>query len=894
MIGQTISHYQILEKLGEGGMGVVYKAQDTKLDRLVALKFLPSHVSGSEQDKARFVQEAKAAAALNRPNICTIYGIEDNDGQMFIAMEFVEGDTLRAKGSNVPFKQAIEIGIQIADGLAAAHEKGIVHRDLKPENIMIQKDGRVKIMDFGLAKLKGASPLTKAGSTVGTAGYMSPEQVQGLETDHRTDIFSLGVILYELLSGQSPFKGVHETALNYEIVNVEPDPISTVKPDIDPDLDVVVLDCMAKDVRDRCQSVAEVARDLRRFKRESSRARVSRVTAVRPAQKFSEVQPVERIPKKLLGRDQLPWAIATVVFFLLGYAVATIYFGEVTEVRVTRASILPPEKTTFVATGGGHIALSPDGRTIAFVARDSSGNAVLWVRSLNALSAQPLRGTEGAQYPFWSPDSRFLGFFAAGKLKKIEASGGPGQTICDAPEGRGGTWNRDGVIVFAAGFNAPLSRVSAAGGVPSLLRQLDSTRSEISHRWPHFLPDGHHFLYVSRTLVGGTGEGDAIYAGSLDSTMPHKVVVSASSNMAYAAGQLLFMREQALMSQPFDIDRLELMGEAVPVAEQVQYDPSFSRAVFSVSENGVLTYQTGLTSGGRQLVWFDRSGKVLGTVGKPAEYFTPRLSPDGRRLAVDLFDPQSRNIDVWLCEITRNVWTRFTFDPGIDRDPAWSPDGSRIVFRSNRSGRFHLYQRASSGEGSEEILFESNDDKVPTSWSMDGRFLAYHTPGNPKTLADLWVLPLKAQEAKDDRKPILFLQTDFNEVGSDISPDGRWIAYSSNESGRSHVYVRPFPGPGGKYQVSTTGGLRPRWRLDGKELFYLADDNKMMAAEVKAGGATFEVGQVRPLFQTHPFLSGAAYDVTADGQRFLVNTIVGEESSPITLVVNWPEELKKK
>lgn len=874
-------------------MGVVYKAQDATLDRFVALKFLPPHLSASEEDKARFALEAKAAAALNHPNICTIHGVEQYESQIFIVMEFVEGETLRAKDSNLPFKQAIEIGMQIADGLAAAHEKGIVHRDLKPENIMLQKDGRVRIMDFGLAKLKGASRLTKAGSTVGTAGYMSPEQVQGHETDHRTDIFSLGVLLYEMLAGRSPFKGVHETAINYEIVNVEPDPISAIKPDVDPELDVIVLDCMAKDVRDRCQSVAEVARDLRRFKHESSRARVSRVTGVRPVQKFSQAHPVEPVSQSLFGRERLFWIIATIVFFLLGLALAVIHFGEVPDLRVTRTTILPPETTGFVAGGGGHLALSPDGRTLAFVARDSSGKTLLWVRPLKTISGQPLRGTEGAEYPFWSPDSRFLGFFAEGKMKKIEASGGPAQTICDAPSGRGGTWNREGVIVFAAAIGTPLSRVSAAGGAPIQLTTIDTARRERSHRWPQFLPDGQRFLYVGLTIGGGRGEGDVLYASSLDTTEGSKIIVNASSNMAYTAGHLLFMREQSLVCQPFDEDRLELSDEAVPVAEQVQFDLSFGKAAFSLSENGLLVYQTGTVVGGRQLVWFDRSGKRLGTLGKYGEYFTPRLSPDGKRLAIDLIDPQSRNFDIWLGDIARDVWTRFTFDPEIDRDPVWSPDGSRIVFRSDRKGRFDLYQRSSSGAGSEDILLESAADKLPSSFSLDGKFLAYHA-GNPKTLNDLWIIPVNLQEVKGDRQPTLFLQTDFNETFGVFSPDGRWMAYSSNESGKSHVYVRPFPGPGGKYQVSTTGGSRVRWRRDGKELFYLADDNRLMAAEVRAVGGAFEVGQVRPLFAISPFLVGGAYDVTADGQRFLVNSVIGEEGSPpITLVVNWQEELRK-
>ncbi len=903
MIGTTITHYTILEKLGEGGMGVVYKAQDTKLNRAVALKFLPAHLAASEHDKARFLQEAQAAASLNHPNICTIYGIDEHEGQIFIAMELVDGQTLRDSRQTFSLKQTIDIGIQIADGLAAAHEKGIVHRDIKPENIMIRKDGIVQIMDFGLAKLRGASRLTKEGTMVGTVGYMSPEQVQGQELDHRTDIFSLGVILYEMLSGQSPFKGVHETAIIYEIVNVDAAPISSLKPEIDAELDGIVLECLAKEKTERYQSVAEVAKELRRFKRESSRQRVSRVSVAREAYRPSGLQqaqipesaePATSSKSTLSGR--LPWIITSGIFLLASIVLAVLHGGETKDVRVTRTSILPTEKTNFVASGGGHLALSPNGRMLAFSARDSMGKILLWVRPLSAMSGQPLSGTDGAEYPFWSPDGRFIGFFAGGKLKKIEAAGGPPLTICDATSGRGGTWSRDGIILFAASTNTPILRVSAAGGSPAVVTTLDTARHENSHRWPLFLPDGRHFVFFARAASGGANESDAIFAASLDSTEPMKVVVHASSSMAYAGGMLIYMREQSLMAQPFDADRLQTSGDAFPIAEQVQYDGSFNRANFSISENGILAFQSGSSVGGRLLTWYDRSGKKLGVVGKLGEYFTPRLSPDGRRLAVDLYDPQSRNIDIWLCDLGRDVWTRFTFDLGIDRWPVWSSDGSKVFFASNRRiGHYDLYQRSSSGAGSDELVLTSSEDKVPSSSSTDGKYLVYHTTGNARTQTDLWVFPLASQGAGGNQEPIRFLQTEFAEQAGSLSPDGKWLAYVSNESSKFHIYVRPFPGPGGKYQVSTTSGARPRWRRDGKELYYFADDNKLMAVEVKASGSTFEVGSVRPLFDAHAYQLGLVYDCTPDGQRFLFNMVAGEETStPVTLVVNWDAELKKK
>jgi serine/threonine protein kinase len=910
MIGQTISHYKILEKLGEGGMGVVYKAQDTTLDRIVALKFLPAHLAASEQDKARFLQEAKLAATLNHPNICTIHAIEEHEGQQFIAMEFVEGQTLREKSfvgadrrSPLSIKQSIDIAIQIADGLAAAHEKGIVHRDIKPENIMIRKDDIVQIMDFGLAKLRGASRLTKDGATVGTIGYMSPEQVQGQEADHRSDIFSLGVILYELLSGQSPFRGMHETAIMYEIVNVDVAPISSLKPEIDPALDAIALECLAKEKIDRYQSAAEVSKELRRFKRESSKARVSRASMTHEAYRPSGVQSSvtvlpqpELIPqaerfslKKLLTPERLGWSVAVLVFATL----ALLHLMERSpEGRVTRSTILPPEKLNFSTTFGGHIALSPDGKLLAFVSRDTASQTRLWVRPLNALTGQALNGTDGASFPFWSPDSRFIGFFADGKLKKIEASGGPPQTLCDATGGRGGTWNEKGTIVFCpSGGVFPLSRVSAAGGVPVAITKLDSSVSQTSHRWPYFLPDGEHFLFSTRTSFGGVGDGDGIFVGSLDTTFVPRRLVNSGSSAAFANGHLLFAREQTLMAQPFDLKTLSVVGDAVPIAERVYFESFTSKTSFSTSQNGTLVYQTGTSSSGIKLVWYDRSGKQTNTINKYSVFNDLRISPDGKRIAVSQFDDKNRNTDIWLYDISRSFWTRFTFDAAGERWPIWSPDGNSILFASDRKKRNDMFQRAASGAGGEELLLESNLQKYPSDWSRDGKLIAYTTL-DQKNREDIWILPMKG-----DRKPFLFLQTEFSETRATFSPDGRWIAYQSDESGRLEIYVRPFPGSGGKFQASTNGGLRPRWRRDGKELFFLSLENKVMAAEIKLGAANVEVGAVLSLFPINPFGGGGRdiYDVTGDGQRFLVATPGVEESSaPVTLVANWNAELKKQ
>lgn len=876
-------------------MGVVYKAHDTKLDRNVALKFLPSHLAASEQDKARFTQEAKAAAALNHPNVCSIIDIQEHDGQMFIVMEFVDGQTLRERTrSQIPnLKSAIEIAAQIADGLAAAHEKGIVHRDIKPENIMIRKDGIAQIMDFGLAKLRSSGSkitrLTKEGSTVGTAGYMSPEQVQGQDSDHRSDIFSFGVLLFELLTGQLPFKGVHETALAYEIVNVDAPPMSVVKPEIDPSLDAIVLECLEKDPRERAQSIAQVSIDLKRYRRESSRQRASKITAVRQAyippsgESVDRLQPLAAPP----FRQRIPWFVAAVCFVSAVVFGVMLFRSSPNERNTIRSVISPPENASFYFFGNfsGPPSISADGKRVAFVARDSSDKRHLYVRSLDALDAQPLAGTEGAVHPFWSPDNQFIGFVAQGKLKKIDASGGPPITICNAGDSRGSTWSNDGMIVFSPGAGNPLFVVSASGGAPTVITNLDSMRKETTHRWPFFLPDGQHFLYFARTVAtGAQGEGDAICVASLDRKV-NKVLLNASSNAVYASGYLLFVRGTSLIAQRFNIHSLELEGEATAIVQGIAYDPSIHRGLFSASENGLLIYQTGNVQIGSKLITMDRSGKSLGMVGDIGEYIGFRISPDGQRIGLSVFDQKSRNNDVWIYEIRRGLKTRFTFDPAAEFNPVWSPDGNQVVFSSSRKRKNDLYIKSSSGATSEEALLESDENKNPTDWSSDGKYLAYTSKGH------IWILSMKPEGAGGGRKAIPFLQTEFNEGEARFSPDGHWIVHSSNESGQAEVYLRPFPGPGGRWQVSTAGGFAPSWRRDGREIYYISNDGKLMTAEFAVKGSTVEVSSARSLFE----MKGVNYDVMGDGKRFILNIPVETQlASPLTLVVNWDAELKKK
>lgn len=899
MIGTTISHYKILDELGRGGMGVVYKAQDLSLDRFVALKFLPPHLHASEQDKARFIQEAKAASALNHPNICTIHAIENVEGQMFIVMEFVDGQTLRERKSTatISLKQAIDIGIQIADGLAAAHEKGIVHRDIKPENIMIRKDGIAQVMDFGLAKLRvgaGVSKLTREGSTIGTIGYMSPEQVQGLEADHRSDIFSLGAVLYELFTEHLPFKGVHETALMYEIVNVDAVPMATVRPAIDPALDAIVLECLAKEPGERYQSVAEVSKELRRFKRESSKERVSRVTAVRdvyknPSGEIQAALPQSTRSEPLEKKRTTPvlWISTTALFFLATAALAFLYLRQPSkEISSVRFTIPPPEKGAFL---GQTPIVSPDGLKIAFVARDSVGRSLIWVRPLSSVIATPLQGTDDGFYPFWSPDSRFLGFFQSGRLKKIDASGGPPQTITDASQGRGGTWSAAGVIVFSPSFSTGLQQVSEAGGTPVDVTTLDSARLEDSHRWPGFLPDGRHFTYLRRST---NDEKTGLYLGSLDSK-ENTLLLPVKSNAVYASpGYLLFIRDRSLMAQPFDADKLQLNGQAFPIAENVGFEPTFSYGLFSASANGVLALDVGTgATGNRQLVWYDRTGKRLEKVGTAGIVFDFALSPDERRVVFRRIDQQTRNNDLWLLDLARQTESRFTFRQTVDDDPVWSPDGTRIIFDSNPEGVGNIHQKVATGAGSEEVLLKSTSGNFPLSWSPDGYNILYQSE-DPKTKVDLWILPTVG-----DKKPYPYVRTEALEFSGNFSPDGRWIAYSSDESGRFEVYVQAFPLTQGKWQVSTGGGGMPVWGKDGKELFYLAPDKKLMAVDVKGTGTSFEQGIPQPLFDADVdnFASVNRYTVSRDGKRFLINTSVeGTSAKPIMVVMNWTAEITKK
>jgi eukaryotic-like serine/threonine-protein kinase len=891
--GRRVGPYDIVAPLGAGAMGEVYRAHDTTLNRDVALKVLPELFAVDADRLARFTREAQVLASLNHPNIATIYGLEESNGTQALVLELVEGPTLGDRIARGPLAldEALTIARQIADALEAAHEKGIIHRDLKPANIKIAVNGDVKVLDFGLAKVwdgapqsdLAASPRLTAtdigGRTIlGTPAYMSPEQARGQSLDRRTDIWSFGCVLYEILTGRQALAGETVSDTIAAILGGEPE--WTALPDTTPvTVRQLLQRCFEKDPRHRLRDIGDARIELD----DALVGRATGATVARPAR-----------------RERVAWIALALVTVAAALALGSVLYlrRAPADTRAYRSSILPPTGVSLSAEvpPSARFALSPDGQRLAFAGGETSGVTKLWVQSLDGIVAQPLPGTEGASVPFWSPDNRFIGFFSETKVKKIDAAGGLPVTLADNDVSQAGaTWNRDGVILFASfESGSPIRRVSASGGAPSPATTLNADNRETRHYFPFFLPDGRHFLYLA---VGSKSAGplspNGIYVTALDSN-ERKLLVPGGSNAMYAEGYLLFLREQTLMAQPFDVERLELAGEAVPIAEHVSTGSSVGVASgFTVSETGALAYQTGSAEMGgvasTQLVWFDRSGRQIGVLGDRERSGDVGLAPDGRRVAVSIFDLAQRTRDIWLFDIARGLRTRFTFDPADEFNSVWSPDGSRIAFNARRKGHLDLYQKASSGAGAEEALLADNLDKYPLDWSPDGRFILLRVNA-PRTGNDLWVLPLFG-----DRKAFPFLQTPFNEGTGRFSPDGRWIVYGSNESGRNEVYVAPFPGAGGKWQVSAAGGSGPRWGRDGKEIFYLGLDNKLMAATVNGAGSAFEVGAMRGLFGTRAITNQRSmYDPSPDSQRFLVNTLADEDAAaPITLVVNWPALLKK-
>ena len=873
--GTKLGPYEIQSPLGAGGMGEVYRARDTRLGRDVAIKVLPSHLCSDPDLKARFEREARAISALSHPHICHLYDIGAQDGTDYLVMELLDGETLadRLKKGSLPLKQALQYGIEIAEALEKAHSNGIVHRDLKPGNIMLTKSG-AKLLDFGLAKpaqslptapsgsmATMSKPLTVQGMIVGTFQYMAPEQLQGHDADARSDLFALGAVLYEMVTGKLAFAGKSQISVMSAILENEPEPVSSAQPLASPALDHVIQRALAKDPNDRWQTSCDLIHEL---KWSAASAGVTGRAGSTPVRSKS--------------RETLAWVIAgALVMVLIAGAIwwrpskppaETMYF---------------PAPLTFPATD---ITISPNGHTIAVVAyQESARKNMIWIYELGSHGARILAGTEGASYPFWSADGRSIAFFADAQLKKLEVAGGPVQTVCDAPQGRGGTWNKDGVIVLAPETTAGLFRVPASGGTPTKISSFDLSRGEGSLRWPVFLPDGKHFLYLAGNFTGQKG-ANAIFVGSLDSN-EKRFVVEATSNAAYAApGYLLFYKDRTLLAQPFDLKRLALTGEANVILPEIQYLPQVKRAIFAVSDQGLLLAQTGSDATFSRLAWFDRKGNAVGSVGKQDVYGNVFLAPDGKSVGTDKTDMASLNIDIWTYELQRDGSKRLTFDPAIDALPVWSPDSTHLVFASNRQTYFGLYVKNSDGANDEKSIVQNDIGNFPSDWSRDGNYILYCRG------PDLWFLTYP------ELKSSLFMKAPSVFRNGQFSPDGKWVAYASNESGKWEIYVTSFPDAHGRWQVSSGGGEQPRWRGDGKELFFLSSDGKMMAAPVTTG-THFDAGTPVVLFQSTPrppvlVYDLFVYDVSRDGQRFLINTQVKQtENTPMSVVLNWPSKLNR-
>ena len=885
--GSRVGPYEIVAPLGAGGMGEVYRGRDTRLGRDVAIKILPAGFAMNEELRARFEREARTISSLNHPNICTLFDVGRQDDNQFLVMELIEGESLadRLGKGPLPLDQVMRCGAQIADALSCAHRQGIVHRDLKPGNVMLTKTG-AKLLDFGLARagaeaspVQGlttglatqARPLTQEGTILGTFQYMAPEQLEGLEADARTDIFAFGALLYEMATGQRAFEGRTRTSLIAAIVSGTPRPVGELVPLTPPALEHVIRRCLAKDPEDRWQNAVDIASELRWISEVGSRA--------------GEAAPVLARRKMRL---RAAWALhaATAIVAVL----ATVGIGSLLREQqiVVRSSLLPPEHTRF--DGGSSVpSLSPDGKRFAFVAVGDDGKTALWIRSLSALTAQPLAGTEGASHPFWSPDSRQVAFFLSGQLRRIDATGGPPQPICEAAQGRGGAWGNDGTILFTPSTGEVLYRVPASGGTPVPVTELDPSRKELSHRYAEFLPDGRHFLFLveGSSETPGTDQGFALFSGSLDSKERTLIVATNGPARYSSTGHLLFLRAGTLIAQRFDPNSLTLSGEGVPIAEKVRRTGRFEGA-FSLSRNGMLLYQSGTGYEASRLLWMDRSGREGETVGKPADYRSPRLSHDGTRVAATINDQTTQKSDIWVLDIARGTSTKLTFDPESDNTPLWSLDDRKIYFTSNRTGRGDIFVKSSFGTGSDEPVFGAPGLDMLVSLAPDGlsAWIQTNVPGKPSWDILRMTLP--------DGKASAFLGTSFSEILPAASPDGRWLTYVCDESGRQEVYVQSLTDDGGKWQISTDGGSYPTWTRGGREIVFQGRDNRFFAVEIRVAPA-FSAGVPELLFD--PQLRGGIarmWDVSADGERFLVNRLLdAPEVEPFTLVQNWANTLQK-
>ncbi len=885
MIGRTIAHYEVTSHLGKGGMGEVYRARDSKLGRDVALKVLPEGFAADPERLSRFQREAKLLASINHPHIATIHGIEGEGSHRVLVLELVEGEDLaqRIAGGAIPMREALAIARQIADAVEAAHDNGIVHRDLKPANIVVTPNGVVKVLDFGLAKaveidpsnsnlshsptLLGSSP-TLAGVILGTAAYMSPEQARGKRVDRRADIFAFGCVFFEMLTGRQAFSGETVSDTLAAILRAEPD--WTLLPKDTPRAIVKLLKrCLEKDPRQRLRDIGE--------------ARIV-IENVERGVEVDEPAVVAGAPAAT-KRAWLPWAIAAlaVVAAIAAIALPRQEVTTTSTTPVTQLAMLLPEGSS-LALRGQHPTppmISPDGKHIVF-GISSQGGATLYVRSLDKPDAVMLPGTEGAGYPFWSPDSRQIGFFVVGKLKRIDATGGPVSTVCDAALGKGGSWGADDHIIFASNYASGIFRVPATGGTPVAITVPDSTLGEVSHRFPHLLPDGKHFLYMTRAVAARSSTqghvGMKLKVASLDGKL-NREVMPTESNAIFSNGRLLFLRNEFLVAQPFDEGSLTLSGDPAPIAEQVRTVSGASFGLFDVSRNGELIFQRGSLVEGTELTWVDLKGTELGKLGDAAQHDDPiRVAPDGNQVCVAIFDARVGTPDLWLYDTRRNIRTRFTTDGAADNNPLWSPDGSQIAFSSSRSGHVNVYVKNTGGSQPEELLYQGGGDNFPNAWSPDGKYIvsAQLKPGGGW---DLYALPV----AGGTPEKVVSVATGF---GAAFSPSGRWLAFDSGDGGARDTFVIPFRGSGRRWQISSAGGFNPHWV--GSYIYYF-NERSLMRTEIIEQEATITIGSEEILF---PVSDLNDFDVSPDGKKILLcQTLDQANRTPLSVVLNWTQKL---